>query len=209
MRLYTRWMNSAGERVRIALNLKNISYEYVPINSLPEGEYLRINPQGLMPAMEVDGQVFAQSGAILAFIEERFPARTLLPEDSVLRAQARSFGALIAGEMHALTVHRVRGFLESDIGANDAAVEQWMRHWLTLGFGALEQALAARAEAWPYCFGETPGWADLHLIPQMASARRRDFDLSPYPLLQAIEARCVELDAFARARPEAQPDFPG
>jgi maleylacetoacetate isomerase len=209
MKLISRWQNSAGERVRIALNLKSIPYQYVAAGTLPPGEYRRINPQGLLPTLEVDGRFVAQSAAILEFLEETNPQRPLLPADPIRRAEVRAFGAHIATEMHAITVSRVRQFLEADTGVTAAAVERWVAHWLTQGFVALDAALARRPVEWPFCFGETPGWADLHLIPQLAAARRLRFDLAPYRSLLAVEANCVSLDAFARARPEAQPDYPG
>lgn len=208
MRLISRWQNSAGERVRIALNLKGISYSCVPIGSLEAGEYNRLNPQGLLPALDIGGRVVPQSSAILAYIEENYPDPSLLPEDPLLRAQARGFAAHIASEMHSLTVQRVRYFLQEALGGGEAEVKRWVRHWLGLGFAALEETLAQREIQSPFCFDDRPGWADLHLIPQMSNARRLGHDLSPYPLLLSTEQRCLVLDAFRSARPEAQPDFP-
>jgi maleylacetoacetate isomerase len=208
MRLFTRWRNSAGERVRIALNLKKIAYDYVSVGSLSRDEYLAINPQGLMPALEVDGRVFAQSAAILAFLEEAFPRPALLPADPLLRAEARAFAAHIAAEMHAITVKRVRAYLIDDLGLGEDGAARWAAHWHGIALSALEAALARRATDWPFCFGGTPGWADLHLVPQLAASRRLGVDVAPYRRLLAVEANCVELDAFQRARPEAQPDFP-
>jgi maleylacetoacetate isomerase len=209
MRLYSRWRNSAGERVRIALNLKGIAYEYVPAGSLPAGEYRRMNPQGLLPTLEVDGRFIAQSGAILEYLEETFPEPPLLPADPILRAQARAFGAHVAAEMHALTVNRVRTFIDADLGLGKVGVDRWTAHWLTAGFAALEATLASRRHPWPFCFGEEPGWADLHLVPQLGNGRRLGVDVSPYRLLVGVEANCVGLDAFQRAAPEAQVDYPG
>lgn len=209
LRLYTRWQNSAGERVRIALNLKNIAYEYVAVGSLPPGAYAKINPQGLMPTLKVDGRFIPQSAAILAYLEETYPVPSLLPTDPVLRAQARAFGAVVAAEMHAITVNRVRKFLASDLEADEARVAHWVEHWLGAGFVTLEAMLTGRPADWPFCFGDAPGWADLHLVPQIANARRLGIDLAAYPKLLAVEAKCVGRDAFIRARPEAQPDFPG
>jgi maleylacetoacetate isomerase/maleylpyruvate isomerase len=208
MRLISRWQNSAGERVRIALNLKGISYRYIPVGSLEAGEYHRLNPQGLLPALDIGGHVVPQSSAILAYIEESYPDPSLLPEDPVLRAQARGFAAHIASEMHSLTVQRVRRFLMDERGGGEAKVKRWAQHWLGLGFTALEETLAKREIQSPFCFGNRPGWADLHLVPQMSNARRLGHDLSPYPLLLSVEQRCVVLEAFRSARPEAQPDFP-
>ena len=209
MKLYSRWQNSAGERVRIALNLKGVACEYVPLRSLPPGEYKRLNPQGLLPLLEVDGRTIAQSSAILEYLEESFPTPSLLPADPVIRAQARAFGAHIAAEMHAVTVTRIRTFLKDGLSLEDADVSRWVAHWLREGFTALEASLASRPRPWPFCFGDTPGWADLHLVPQLANARRFGCDVTPYRTLLAMEASCVDLDAFRRARPEAQPDFPG
>lgn len=209
MRLYTRWQNSAGERVRIALNLKGLAYDYVPVSSLSREAYLAANPQGLMPALEVDGQVIAQSAAILAFLEEMHPDPPLLPANPLTRAAVRAFAAHIAAEMHAITVSRVRVFLREDLALGEDGVRRWVAHWHGLGLIALEAALAGRAVDWPFCYGETPGWADLHLVPQLAASRRNGVDVSPYRRLLLVEANCVGLDAFRRARPEAQPDFPG
>lgn len=202
MRLYSRWQNSAGERVRIALYLKKIDFEYVPISSLPRGEYLNFNPQGLLPTLEVDGQFVGQSSAILEYLEEAYPGNTLLPEDPLLRAQSRAFAAHIASEIHSLTVKRVRKQIAAD------AVQDWVEHWHKRGFQALETTLRQRDTQSCYCYGDKPGWADLHLIPQLANARRFNVDISDYPLLLEIEANCVVLDAFQKARPENQPDFP-
>jgi maleylpyruvate isomerase len=209
MKLFSRAQNSAGERIRIALNLKGLDYEYVAVGTLPPGEYRRLNPQGHLPALDVDGRIVPQSGAILEYLEERWPARPLLPADPVLRAEARAFGAWIASEMHAVTVHRIRKFLAAEMGVGEDGVARWTAHWLSVGFAALEATLAARPADWPYCYGEEPGWADLYLIPQLANGRRFAVDLAPYPRLLSVEANCTPLDAFRRALPEAQVDFRG
>jgi maleylacetoacetate isomerase/maleylpyruvate isomerase len=207
MKLYGRAQNSAGERVRIALNLKGLDHEYVAVGKLPPGEYRRLNPQGHLPALEVDGRVVPQSGAILEYLEETYPERPLLPADPVWRAEARAFGAYIASEMHAVTVNRIRKFLTVEMHVGEADLARWMTHWLSIGFAALEATLAARETEWAYCFGDEPGWADLHLVPQLANGRRFSVELSPYPRLLSVEANCAPLDAFRRARPEAQIDF--
>jgi len=206
--LYTYHRNSAGERVRIALNLKGVAYDYVSAMALGD-RYAQVNPQGLMPALEVEGRIIAQSGAILEWLEETHPDPPLLPADPLTRAQARGFGQHIAAEMHALTIIRVRRYLAETMGADASAIEAWQNHWMTLGFAALEAALAARPEPWPFAFGETPGWADLHLIPQLRNARRFGCDVSPYARLLSVETRCIDLPAFRDARPENQPDYPG
>jgi maleylpyruvate isomerase len=209
LHLLTRWQNSAGERVRIALHLKGVPYEYVPVSSLPAEEWQRLNPQGLMPALLVDGRALPQSSAILEFLEEAWPDPPLLPAEPLFRAEARAFAALIASDLHPLNNNRVRRYLAERVGADEAALRDWYAHWVRVAFEALEAALAARPEPRPFCFSDAPGWADLHLTPQMANARRFGCDLEPYPLLRAVDARCQDLNAFRRARPEAQPDFPG
>ncbi|WP_193181176.1 maleylacetoacetate isomerase [Nisaea sediminum] len=209
MRLITRWQNSAGERVRIALRLKKIECEYVPVGTLAPGEYRRLNPQGLLPALDIGGRIVAQSSAILEYLEETFPVPALLPADPVTRAEARAFAAHITSEMHAITVRRVRRYLGTDLGVDEDHVDRWVSHWLTEGFRALEIALANRATDWPFCFGEAPGWADLHLIPQIENGRRLGVDLMPFPRLLGVEERCNALEAFILSRPAAQPDYPG
>jgi maleylpyruvate isomerase len=208
MRLYSQSRNSAGERVRIALQLKGIAYDYVAIPSLPRGDYRRINPQGLMPALEIDGKVIAQSTAILEFLEEIHPSPPLLPAGPVERAEVRGFGQLIASDLHPLNNYRIRRYLGARLGAGEAEILSWYRHWVAVALTALEETLSRRAPS-AFCFGEEPGWADLHLVPQLSTARRFDCDLAPYPCLLGVEGRCTELDAFRRARPEAQPDFDG
>ena len=208
MKLYTRWQNSAGERVRIALHLKEIPYEYVAVGTLQPGQYAAINPQQLLPALEIDGQIITQSAAILDYLETAYPERPLLPADPVVRAQAIAMGAIVAAEMHALTVQRVRRFLGSDLDASEGGVQQWVSHWLGLGYGALEDLLARRPTQWPYCFGASPGWADLFVVPQVANGRRLGLDLGRFPLVTGIADRCTPLEAFRKARPEAQSDYP-
>jgi maleylpyruvate isomerase len=208
LKLYTQSRNSAGERVRIALHLKGIDFDYVAIPALPRGDYRRINPQGLMPALEIDGNVIAQSTAILEFLEETHPSPPLLPADPVERAKVRGFGQLIASDLHPLNNYRIRRYLGTKLGAGEAEILAWYQHWLAVALVALEETLQRCPEA-AFCFGDAPGWADLHLVPQLSNARRFGCDLASYPRLLAVEARCTELEAFRRARPEAQPDFEG
>jgi maleylacetoacetate isomerase len=208
LRLHTRYQNSAGQRVRIVLNLKRIPYEYVAIPSLSSEDYRRINPQGLMPALEIDGRFAAQSMAIVELLEELFPEPSVLPEDPMLRAEARSFAHLIVADLHPINNNRVRRYLSDVIGADEPQIRAWYHHWVAKALGSLEAQLAGREKPFPFCFGERPGLAEACLVPQMANARRFDCDLSPYPLLLAIDDACRGLDAFARAAPEAQPDYP-
>ena len=208
LRLHTRYQNSAGQRVRIVLNLKRLPYEYVAIPSLSSDDYRRINPQGLMPTLEVDGRMVAQSMAIIELLEELFPEPSVLPKDPMLRAETRSFAQLIAADLHPINNNRVRRYLSDVLGADEEQVRAWYRHWVAKAFGSLETQLARRQVQFPFCFGDGPGLADACLVPQMDNARRFGCDLSAYPLLVAIDGACRGLDAFIRAAPEAQPDYP-
>jgi maleylacetoacetate isomerase len=207
LRLHTRYQNSAGERVRIVLNLKGIAYDYVVAPPLHSEEYRRINPQGLLPALEIDGRFVAQSMAIIELIEELFPTPPMLPADPFERAQARAFAHHITADLHPLNSRRIRIFLAGEMGLPAAAVTRWYHHWVRLAFTSLEAELARRPVAHAFCFGDMPGIADAALAPQMANARRFECDLAPYPLLTAIDARCRALAAFRDAAAENQQDY--
>ena len=207
--LYSNYVNSAGERVRIALGLKGIDYDYVSVRQIGIQAYRAINPQGLMPTLMVDGTPIAQATAILEYLEETHPDRPLLPADPVLRARARAMGQFLTSEMHAIDVIRVRRYL-AELGLDRDGVTRWQMHWFHTGFKALEQTLADRETAWPFCFGDAPGWADLHLAPQVHKGISRfDVDMGDYPLIHGIYRACADLPAFVAARPENQPDYPG
>jgi maleylpyruvate isomerase len=208
LKLITRWQNSAGERVRIALNLKGIDYDYCPVNSVPPETWKTLNPQGLLPALVVDGEAIAQSSAILDYLDETFSQYPLLPADKISRAKARAFAALIASEMHALTVLRVREKLKSSFSVSEQGTTEWVHHWLHTGFSALEKTLESQPSSYKFCFGDTPGWAELHLVPQLSNGRRLGCDISSFTRLLDVEKNCIDLDAFRLARPEFQPDFP-
>lgn len=211
--LYSKYLNSAGERVRIALALKGIDYRYVPVGSSGDiswDDYEKINPQRLMPALKIGAVVVPQSSAILDYLEEVFPEPGLLPSDPVLRAQARGFAQHIVSEMHAIDVVRVRRFLRDELRVDQTGIKAWQSHWSAKGFAALEEMLVRRDTPWRYCFGDTPGWADLHLIPQVRKGvSRLDLDMSQYPHINGVYRACVEQPAFIAAAPEAQKDFPG
>lgn len=209
MRLFSMHRNSAGWRVRIALAMKSVPYEYVSTKTLAEGEYRTINPQGLMPALETDGRIIAQSGAILEFLEERFPSPSLFPSDQLDRAEARSFGQLIASDLHPINNRRVRKYLAGTMGQPEEAVSRWVRHWSAVALDSLETTLQRRGQTSRFTFGDTPGFADLHLVPQLYNCRRNGCDLTPYPRLVAIDAACRGVDAFRAAAPERMPDFTG
>ncbi len=207
LRLHTRFQNSAGERVRIVLNLKGIAYDYVVAPPLDSPDYRRINPQGLMPALEIDGQFVAQSMAIIELLEELFPTPAMLPAEPFERARARAFAHHIAADLHPLNSRRIRVFLATEMDLADEEVTRWYHHWVRLAFTALEAELSRRPVAHAFCFSDTPGIADAALAPQMANARRFGCDLSDYPLLVAIDDRCRDLAAFRDAAPASQPDY--
>ena len=207
--LYSNYVNSAGERVRIALGLKGIDYEYVSVRQIGIEAYRRINPQALMPTLMVDGVPIAQATAILEYLEETYPDRPLLPKDPILRAKARAMGQFLTSEMHAVDVIRIRRFL-AHLGVDKDGVGKWQMHWFHTGFAALEQTLRDRADQTPFCFGTEPAWADLHLAPQVHKGISRfKVDMSAYPLIHGIYERCKNLPEFTAARPENQPDWPG
>ncbi len=210
MVLYSNYVNSAGERVRIALGLKGLTYDYISVNDIGWDAYERINPQRLIPTLKAGEALIPQSTAILEYLEETLPEPALLPKDPVLRAQVRGFSQHIVSEMHAIDVIRVRRFLGNDLGVGADGIAHWQRHWFAKGFKALEALLARRPETWPFCFGETPGWADLHLVPQMRKGLTRfGVDVAAYPLLHGVFERCIGLPEFIAATPERQPDWPG
>jgi maleylacetoacetate isomerase len=211
LKLYHFFRNSAGFRVRIALNLKGLAYESVPVNIMPgrdaqnEPAYRKINPQGLIPTL-VDGDaVIAQSGAIIEYLEEKWPAPPLLPKDLAQRAQVRAFAQAIACDIHPLNNTRVHVFLERDLELPGEKRIRWYRHWVARGFESLEQI--AGNHGGPFAFGDAPTMADIFLVPQWDNARRFKCDLAPYPRLTSIVAACERLEAFAAASPERQPDF--
>lgn len=207
LRLHTRYQNSAGERVRIVLHLKGLAYDYVAIPSLSGAEYRRINPQFLMPALEADGHVITQSLAIIELLEELHPDPPVLPAEPFARACARAFAAVIAADLHPVTVNRVRRYLAEELKADDAALAEWYRHWTKAAFETLEALLERRDRPTQFAYSDAPGLAEACLVPAMRNARRFDCDLAPYPLLQAMDAQCRHLEPFRRAAPESQPDF--
>lgn len=209
LRLHTRYQNSAGQRVRIVLNLKRLPYEYVPIPSLSSGTYRKLNPQGLMPALEIDGRIVAQSMAIVELLEELFPDPSVLPTDPLLRAEARSFAHLIAADLHPINNNRIRRYLNNTLGASEPQILKWYHHWVREAFSSLELQLSRQPGHSPFCFGDRPGLADACLVPQMDNARRFNCDLSPYPRLLAVDTKCRQLEEFVRAAPAMQPDCPG
>lgn len=214
MRLYSYWRSSSAYRVRIALNLKGLDYETIPVHLVRDGgeqhseSFRRVNPQQLVPALEWQNTVIMQSCAIIEFLEDRWPAPPLLPADAGARARVRSLAQLVACEIQPLNNLRVLIELRQRFGADEEQVRHWYQHWLGLGFSALEAELRRTAASADFCAGNTPGMADAFLIPQVYNARRYDFDLTAYPEIERIDANCANHPAFIAAAPENQPDAP-
>jgi maleylacetoacetate isomerase len=211
--LYDYFRSSAAFRVRIALRLKGLAYESVPIHLVRDGgeqhkaEFRRLNPAGLVPVWSDREGVFSQSLAILEYLEETQPEPPLLPRLPAERAWVRSLCLSVACDIHPLNNLRVHGYLERELGANETQRKAWYAHWVESGLGAIESMLEARAQAGsgPFAFGTSPGMADCCLVPQVTNARRFACDLSHVPRVVAIHEHCMSLPAFAAAAPDAQP----
>jgi len=210
LKLYNFFRSGTSHRLRIALNLKGLAYEYVPIDLRTEqhlaAEYGALNPQGLVPALVDDGHVLIQSPAIIEWLEERYPAPALLPADPQSRAHVRALAAIVGCDVHPVNNRRILEALRHDFGADEAAVQRWCATWITAGFDAIEALLAADTQRGDYCFRGAPTLADVYLVPQVESARRFKLDLARWPIIEAIDAACARLEAFRLAAPALQPD---
>ena len=210
MKLYNFFRSGTSHRLRIALNLKGLPTTYVPVDRRTEqhlkDEFKAINPQGLVPALEVDGQVLIQSPAIIEWLEETHPTPALLPAGATERARVRALAAIVGCDIHPINNRRILEYLRKELGANEDAVNAWCGTWITAGFDAYEALLAADTQRGEFSFGHTPTLADVYLIPQVESARRFKVDLGRWPLISAVDAACAKLDAFRLAAPGLQPD---
>ena len=210
MKLYNFFRSGTSHRLRIALNLKGLPTTYVPVDLRTEqhlkDEFKAINPQGLVPALEVDGQVLIQSPAIIEWLEETHPTPALLPAGATERARVRALAAIVGCDIHPINNRRILEYLRKELGTNEDAVNAWCGTWITAGFDAYEALLAADTQRGEFSFGHTPTLADVYLIPQVESARRFKVDLGRWPLISAVDAACAKLDAFRLAAPGLQPD---
>jgi maleylpyruvate isomerase len=210
MKLYNFWRSGTSHRLRIALNLKGLSAEYLAVH-LGKEEHLKdafkaVNPQMLVPALALDnGEVLIQSPAIIEWLEETHPTPALLPAGASDRARVRALAAIVGCDIHPINNRRILEALRKQFNADEATVNAWCATWISAGFDAYEALLVADTARGAFSFGNAPTVADVYLIPQVESARRFKVDLARWPLISAIDQACSELDAFKRAAPAAQP----
>jgi maleylacetoacetate isomerase len=209
MKLYSYFRSSAAYRVRIALNLKGIPFETVAIHLTKDGgrqhtaEFRAVNPQQRVPALALDnGEVLLQSLAIIEYLDEIYPSPPLLPPDPLPRARVRAVAQIIACDIHPLNNVGPLNYLREAVKADQDTARAWYRHWITVGFSAVEELIRPG----PYAFGPAAGLADICLVPQVANARRFKVPLDNFPKIVAAEAAAAKLAAFEAARPERQPD---
>jgi maleylacetoacetate isomerase len=211
MKLYGYSRSSAAFRVRIALNLKGLAYENAFIHlrrgDQSQPDFLSVNPQGLVPALESGGPMLIQSLPIIEYLDETLPEPPLLPRDPAGRARVRALAAIVACDIHPINNLRVLRYLHRDLGQNEEGVALWYNHWIAEGFGGLEGLLADDARTGRFCHGDSPSLADIALVPQVVNAERYRLDLAPYPTIVRIFDTCMMLDAFAAAHPRRQPDY--
>jgi maleylpyruvate isomerase len=212
MKLYSYFRSSASYRVRIALNLKNLRYDYVPIHLLRGGgeqfrpEYRKLNQGCVVPTLIDGDDVLQQSLAILEYLEETHPEPPLLPASPHERAYVRSIAFQLACEIHPLNNLRVLKYLKNVVGVDDDVKNAWYQHWIDSGFEALEEHLVSEGRTGAFCFGDAPTMADACLVPQVFNALRFNVDVSKYPTIERIYNHALTHDAFAQAAPGAQPD---
>ncbi len=213
MILYSYFRSSAAYRVRIGLNLKGLDYQIKPVHLLKDGgqqhqpDYVQVNPVQLLPALDDDGLIITQSLAILEYLDERYPELPLLPKASAERAWARSMAQTVACDIHPLNNLRILQYLKNELNADEDARNTWYRHWVSVGLEGLEALVQRHGQkAQPFIFGDTPGIAEICLVPQLYNARRFEIDLTAFPRLLAVEEKCLELSAFQEAAPDRQPD---
>jgi maleylacetoacetate isomerase/maleylpyruvate isomerase len=212
VRLFSYFRSSASFRVRIALKLKGLAYDYVPVHLVRGGgeqfapDYLALNPAGLVPALDDEGAILTQSLAIIEYLDEKYPQPALLPGTAAERARVRALALAIACEIHPLNNLRVLGYLSKTLGVSEDQKNAWYRHWVELGLTAVEDQLTADPRTGTYCHGETPGMADILLVPQIFNAQRFNCRLDHAPTVMRIHEACLKLSAFADSAPLQQPD---
>ncbi|MGH8161196.1 MAG: maleylacetoacetate isomerase [Gammaproteobacteria bacterium] len=213
--LYSYWRSSAAYRVRIALNLKGMDYAIAPVHLVRDGgeqhhdDYRALNPLQLVPTLVDGAHVVCESLAIIEYLEEAYPDTSrLLPRSARACARVRALAQMVACDIHPLGNLRVLQYLTRELGASDEQKLGWSRHWIEVGFYAIEAVLAGSGHTGKFCEGDTPTLADCCLVPQVYNARRFEVSLLRYPTVDRIDAACRKYDAFARAAPESQADAP-
>jgi len=212
IRFHGYFRSSSAYRCRIAFNLKGIETDFVSVHLRKDGgqqktpAYRALNPQALVPALEDGDFHLTQSLAIIEWLDETQAGPKLLPADANLRAQVRAFAQVIACDVHPLQNLRVLDYLKAEFGADQTALDTWCGRWITDGLAACEALLVTRPAS-TFCFGETPGLADICLVPQVFSAARFGVSLEEMPRVRAIAEACNALPAFAAAHPKNQPDW--
>jgi maleylpyruvate isomerase len=211
LRLYSYWRSSASHRVRIALQLKGLEYEYVAVHLASDGgqqysaAYRALNPQSRVPTLETPEGVLTQSVAIMEWLEETYPDPQLLPATPAARARVRAMAQLLVADVQPLQNVSVTNYLQEKLHLDEAAIDAWRRAWVGRGLAALEDMLEREAPG-DFCVGARPTLADACLLPQCASAHRFGVDMSAYPRIARIEKACNAIGAFQRAAPAQQPD---
>lgn len=210
MKMYGFFRSGTSHRTRIVLNLKQISYELLPIslmkNEHKNAAFQAINPQGFVPVLAVNDQLLLQSPAIIEWLEESHPEHPLLPSDALGRAKVRALAAVMGCDIHPINNKRILEYLRNTLKLDDAQVQSWCQHWIDEGFSALETLLATDQTRGDFCYGNQPTLADAYLIPQVDSSKRFKLDMSKYPNIQKIYDACMALPAFQAAAPMNQPD---
>lgn len=210
MELLNFFRSGTSHRLRIALNLKGLQYEYRAVNLRAEEhltpEYRRRNPQGLVPALVVEGRVMTQSPAIIEWLEETWPNPPLLPGDADGRARVRAMAAIVGCDIHPLNNRRVLEILRKRLGCDEASVNEWCAHWIAAGFDAIETMLRQDGNRAGFCFSDGPTLADAYLVPQVESARRFGVDVARWPAILEVDGNCGTLEPFRLAAPSNQPD---
>ena len=210
MKLYSYFRSSAAYRVRIALALKGLDYDYVSVQIAKgrqfEAAFAALNAQHLVPVLEDEHKLLYQSLAIIQYLDETYPEPRILPTDRFERNRVRSLALIIACEIHPLNNLRVLKYLTEVLKVSEEQKNAWYHHWVTTGFTALEHRLATEPQTGRFCHGDKPGFADISLVPQVANARRFKVDLTPFPTIVRIDTACNEIEAFRKAAPGVQPD---
>ena len=210
MQLHNFFRSGTSHRLRIALNIKGIATDYVAVNlrvdEQQQDHFKAVNRQQLVPALDTGDKVMIQSPAIIEWLEEKYPTPALLPQGADARAHVRALAAIVGCDIHPINNRRILQTLRKTFGANEEAVNAWCDTWISDGFDAYEALIAADPSRGRFSYGDTPGMADVYLIPQVESARRFNVDMNRWPLISAIDKACGELEVFQKAAPLVQPD---